>query len=75
MSAPRSRSALWAAAAALNGAAGIAATRCAGGGCSTCFACAVPAAGVVLLAVLGRRKALPRPAGGAGGGGLEASGG
>jgi hypothetical protein len=60
----RARDALWAAAAAVNGAAGIAAARCGGGACTRCFACAVPAAGVVLLALLGgRRKATADRAG------------
>jgi hypothetical protein len=52
----RARSALWAAAAALNGVAGVAAARCGGGACTRCFACAVPAAGVVLLALAGARR-------------------
>jgi hypothetical protein len=57
----RTRSALWAAAAALNGAAGVAAARCGGGACTRCLACAVPAAGVVLLALAGARRKAPRP--------------
>jgi hypothetical protein len=54
--AARRRDALWATAAALNGAAGVAAARCAGGHCMQCLACAIPAAGVVLVALLGARR-------------------
>jgi hypothetical protein len=60
----RTRDALWAAAAALNGAAGIAAARCGGGACGHCLACAIPAAGAVLLALAGARRggrATPAP--------------
>lgn len=75
----RARSALWATAAALNGAAGIAAARCGGGACGQCLACAVPVAGVVVLALLGRRtkgRGAREPAAGAipGGGTAGASG-
>ncbi len=53
---PRARRALWAAAAALNGVAGLAAARCGGGACTRCLACAIPAAGVLLLALGGARR-------------------
>lgn len=57
----RARSLAWSAAGALGGATGLALSRCAGGACTACFACAVPGAGLVLLAVLRRRKAPPLP--------------
>jgi hypothetical protein len=38
----------------LVGVAAVAAGRCAGGACSSCFACAVPGAAALLLAALGR---------------------
>lgn len=48
------RSLFHAALGAAAGVAGIAAARCAGAGCARCFACAVPGAGVLLLALLSR---------------------
>jgi hypothetical protein len=40
----------------VGGAAGVVAARCGGGACSACFACAVPALGLVIAAlVTGRR--------------------
>jgi len=39
----------------LSGLAAVMAGRCGGGGCTSCLACAVPGAAVLLLAALGRR--------------------
>jgi hypothetical protein len=55
----RARSLAWSAVGALGGATGLALSRCAGGACTACFACAVPGAGLVLLAVLRRRRVTP----------------
>ncbi len=54
------RSLVHAAFGAAAGVAGLAASRCAGGSCSACLACAVPGASMVLLAVLGKVSKLPR---------------
>lgn len=58
------RSLAWSVVGALGGAAGLAASRCAGGACRTCLACAAPGAGLVLLALLRRREGGERRGGG-----------
>lgn len=50
------RSVAWSALGAVAGVAGLVASRCAGGGCSTCFACAVPGVSAVALALLNPRR-------------------
>lgn len=69
----RARDLAWSAAGALGAATGLALSRCAGGACTACFACAVPGAGLVLLAVLRRPRRGKEPGPGAASAGANAS--